>query len=53
MSDRTVEGYCTRCQAAREIYKTVSWQDDVCATCGGSDVETDVDAPEPESESES
>lgn len=39
MSDTTVEGYCNQCQAERPIHKTVSWQDDVCATCGSSDVE--------------
>lgn len=34
-----VRGYCNRCEAEREIYWTVDWQENACVKCGSSDVE--------------
>lgn len=36
---RTREAYCPRCDRERDVIITVSWQADICATCGA-----DIDA---------
>lgn len=31
---RTRKAYCPRCDRNRKVIITVSWQSDVCSTCG-------------------
>lgn len=43
MSNTAKDGYCNRCDAPRSIHRSVPWQDDTCAVCGGTDVDITSD----------